>query len=227
MKKLNGILWGLALVAVGIVFGLNALDVTHIEVFFDGWWTLFIIVPCAIEIISGKDRMGGFIGLLIGVVLLLAAQDVIEFSLVWKLAVPAIIVLVGVRIIWSSLFSSKAAKAAKKLAEKAGDKAQHCATFSGVDVNYDGMNFTAADLTAVFGGVKCDLRKAVIGEDVYINVCSVFGGVDILIPDDVDVKTSVNCIFGGVSNKKPKSDTAAVHTIYITGNCLFGGVDIK
>ena len=32
----------------GVIFGLNALEITDINIFFDGWWTLFIIVPCFI-----------------------------------------------------------------------------------------------------------------------------------------------------------------------------------
>ena len=50
-------------------------------------------------------------------------------------------------------------------------------------------------------------------------------GIDILVPDNVNVKVSSNCIFGGISNK------TAVHkdapTIYVSGTCMFGGVEIK
>ena len=44
MKKTGKIIWGVAFIAAGIVFALNAFGITHIELFFDGWWTLFIIV---------------------------------------------------------------------------------------------------------------------------------------------------------------------------------------
>ena len=37
-------LWGIALLAVSAVLTLNAFGITNIEIFFDGWWTLFIIV---------------------------------------------------------------------------------------------------------------------------------------------------------------------------------------
>ena len=35
--KSNNIIWGFILIAVGIIFGLNALDITDINIFFDGW----------------------------------------------------------------------------------------------------------------------------------------------------------------------------------------------
>ena len=49
MNKISSLLWGLVFIIVGVIFGLNALDITNINVFFDGWWTLFIIIPCFIE----------------------------------------------------------------------------------------------------------------------------------------------------------------------------------
>ena len=56
MKKISSILWGIVLVAVGVLLALNALNVTHIDVFFDGWWTLFLIVPCTIGLFSERER---------------------------------------------------------------------------------------------------------------------------------------------------------------------------
>ena len=52
-----------------------------------------------------------------------------------------------------------------------------------------------------------------------------FGGIDILVPENVNVKLNSSCIFGGVSNKASVYENAP--TIYINGVCLFGGVDIK
>ena len=68
MKKANSIFWGLALVAVGVFLGLNAFGITDINIFFDGWWTLFIIVPCTIGLFTDYDKTGNLIGILIGLV---------------------------------------------------------------------------------------------------------------------------------------------------------------
>ena len=92
-------------------------------------------------------------------------------------------------------------------------------------MHYDGEVFEGAELTAVFGGIKCDLRNAVIDKDCAIQVSAIFGGIDILVPDNVNVKVSSNSIFGGVSNKTAVCQNAP--TIYISGTCMFGGVDIK
>ena len=48
MNKMSNLLWGFVFIIVGVIFGLNALETTYINIFFDGWWILFIIVPCFI-----------------------------------------------------------------------------------------------------------------------------------------------------------------------------------
>ena len=80
--KISNLLWGLFLIALGTIFGLNALEITNIDIFFDGWWTLFIIVPCFIDLFNDNDKTGDIIGLIVGVSLLLACQDYIDFSLI-------------------------------------------------------------------------------------------------------------------------------------------------
>ena len=85
MKKVSRVIWGLVLVAVGVVLALNAFGVTNIEILFDGWWTLFLIFPCAVSLFTEKDKLNSLLGILFGVFLLLCARDVLDFSMLWKL----------------------------------------------------------------------------------------------------------------------------------------------
>ena len=107
MKKARGILWGIVLIAVGVIYGLQVLGVISGIVLFDGWWTLFIIVPCTIGLITDRDKTGSIIGICVGVILLLWRQDVIDTAMIWKLLVPAIVIIIGIRILITSIFSKK------------------------------------------------------------------------------------------------------------------------
>lgn len=225
MKKVSSILWGIVLIAAGTIFALNAANITDIDVFFDGWWTLFIIIPCAISLFTEREKTGNIIGIAIGVFLLLCCQDVLRFSMLWKLLVPAIIVLIGFKMVFTGLFGNKANEIMKKLKQDGKEPKAGCATFSSYDMNYDGEVFEGAALTATFGGIKCDLRNATIDKDCAIQVSAIFGGIDILVPDNVNVKVSSNSIFGGISNKTSFHQNAP--TIYVSGTCMFGGVEIK
>lgn len=225
MKKISRAVWGILLIAVGALFALNALKITNVDVFFDGWWTVFIIVPCAVGLFTERDKTGNLIGLAVGVVLLLASQGIIRFSLLWKLFVPAIIVIVGLKLVLSAFSGNRAAEIMTAVKQEGGRAKVGCATFSGCDLNFDGEVFEGAELSATFGGLQCDLRGAIIEKDCAIRVSAVFGGVDILVPAGINVKVSTTCLFGGVSNKTALSKNAP--TLYVTGTCLFGGVDIK
>ena len=202
MNNIKNILWGIILVIIGVIIGLNTIGITDIDIFFDGWWTLVIIVPCFIGLFTNKDKTGNIIGLLVGVILLLGMQNIIDFNLIWKLLLPSIIVIIGLSLIFKNTFNSKINNEIKKLNNKNTKDNEYCATFSGQRIDFPNEEFKGATLNSVFGSITCDLREAKIKEDVVINASSVFGGIDIIVPDDVNIKIKSNSIFGGVNNKK-------------------------
>lgn len=227
MKKFKSIIWGIVLVAVGVIVALNALEITDIDIFFEGWWTLFIIIPCFIGIFTSKDKYSNILGLALGVFLLLCCQDILEFSMLWKLGLPVIIVAVGLKMIFGGLFKRKSEKVIENIQINGGDTKKFGATFSGTNANFSGEMFYGTELNAVFGGVDCDLRGAFIEQDCVIKANAIFGGIDIYVPEGVNVKVHSTSIFGGVDSKKHKNSPENPHTIFINANCLFGGIDIK
>lgn len=227
MKKFGNILWGIILIIIGLIIGGNALGITNINIFFDGWWTLFIIIPCFIGLIKDEEKTGSIIGLVIGIALLLGCQDILDFDLIWKLAFPAILVIVGISMIFKDTIGSKVNEEIKKLSKNRNNICECCATFSSQNVKIENEKFAGADLTAVFGGVKYDLKNAIIDSDVVINASCTFGGIEIYVPSNVKIKIKSTSIFGGVENKSNTQVDENSHTIYINGTALFGGVDVK
>jgi len=226
MKRFGNLLWGLVFIAVGTIFALNALEITNINIFFDGWWTLFIIVPCFIGFVKGPKRLGDFIGLVIGIALLLCVRGYITFSIIRKLAIPFILIIVGLTLIFKDFFYSKINEKIKQLNKS--DLKEYAATFSGNKINMENQVFDGAELTAVFGGVDMNLNGAIINGEQIINATAIFGGIDIKVPANVNVKVKSTSIFGGVDNKVTNSkDESNVPTIYVNAFCMFGGVDIK
>ena len=63
MKDKGNLIWGIILIVVGLIIGLNSLGIANINIFFDGWWTLFIIIPSLADIIKKQTKqaiMDGF-----------------------------------------------------------------------------------------------------------------------------------------------------------------------
>lgn len=228
MKKTENVLWGIVLIVLGIVIGGKATGLFDVNIFFNGWWTLFIIIPCFIGLFKEREKTGSLIGLGIGIVLLLGTRNVIDFNMVSKLILPAILVILGISLIFKDTFNKKISDEIKKINKSNKNDNEYCATFSGQELKCDNEEFKGATLTAVFGGIEYDLRNALIKEDVVINATAIFGGIDIFVPDNIKVKIKSTSIFGGVDDKKITNQTNEdMHTIYINASCIFGGVDIK
>lgn len=229
MKMVSNYIWGLFLILVGIILGLNSFGVTNINLFFDGWWTVFIIAPSLNGLIKGEDRTGALIGLIIGVFLLLSCQDVLDFKLFVKLFIPAILIIIGLSIIFKDKVKNVAVKKMGKINAKEIDMEHtYTSTFSEEKINLDNEKLENCSINSIFGSVSLDLRNVVIDEDVVINNYVVFGGVTIKVPKDVNIVVNTTSIFGGVDNKTGRNKSKEnVKTIYIEGTILFGGIDIK
>ena len=184
-------------------------------------------MPSFVGLITDDDKTGNAVWMVIGLLLLAGANDIINFDLIWKMIVPIIIVIVGLSLIFKDTFNSSVSKSIKKLNSKINKDEGINATFSNQNIKLDDEEFKGTNLNAIFGGIKLDLRNATIKDDVVINACSVFGGIDILVPDGYKVKIKSSSLFGGVSNNKRSKTTEKSKTIFIDANCLFGGVTIK
>lgn len=227
MKRISSVLWGVVLIAVGVVLALNAFEITRINLFFDGWWTLIIIVPSVIGLFTDYDKSGSIIGICIGVFLLLCCQGVLNFGMFWKLLIPMIVVVIGVKMILGNLSGDKGEQVFKRLKAENGEIRNGAAVFSGATMDYTGEVFEGAELEAVFGGMKCDLRNAVIQSNCVIHASAVFGGIDIYVPENVNVKVNSHSIFGGVSGKEHRNHPENSYTLYLNATCMFGGVEVK
>lgn len=224
MNNITKILWGFAFVAIGVIIGTNSFGLTNINIFFDGWWTLFIIIPSLIGLFNFKeDKIHNIVGLMIGIFLLLAAQDIISFYMVAKLIVPMILVGIGLSLIFNNTIKSNVSKKVKEARNK--DQEVIVATFSEQKVIAE-EKFLNGHLEAIFGSVYLDLRKAKLEKESTISASAIFGGIEIILPENVKVVVKRTAIFGGVQNKTLSSKDAT-KTLYIEAFALFGGVDLK
>ncbi len=224
MGKVRNWLWGLVLIALGVIWGINALGIMDINIFFPGWWALFIIVPCFIDLFRpNNDKTGDLIGIGVGACLMLACLGLLDFEMIWKLVVPVALIVIGVSLILNGMMRKKKFVDAKPIE---GEKKEFVAVFNGLKVDFDNMEFKGAKLESVFGGVKCDLRGAKIEDGALIEASAIFGGIDLFVPEDVKVEVGSTSVFGGVSNHH-KAKTEAKKTVYIDATSLFGGVEVK
>lgn len=225
MKKISNVLWGLLFIVIGIIWILNVTEIVNINLFFRGWWTLFIIVPSIFGIVEKPKDISGYIFLLIGLMLFALARDLISFVLISKLILPLLLIFIGISILFKNAFNGKISKKINEV-DKDGMEI-YSATFSDNRVKLSGDEFKNARLDATFGSVTLDLSECNITKDGVITASAIFAGVDIIVPDNVNVKVKSTGIFGGTSNKSKNKNEDERKTIYIESFALFGGVEIK
>lgn len=226
MKDYTKYIIGFLLIFIGLILGLNAFGITNINLFFSGWWTLFIIIPSLVGLINDKEKTSSLIFLIIGVWLFLAERDLIEYELLIKLLLPVILISIGLLLVFKDVLSING-KEIKKINANNKESNNYIAVFGSQDLKFEDEKVENLDLKSLFGGIKLDLRDAKIEKDIVINTLSVFGGIDIYVPDDVKVKVSSTPFFGGVEVKRGKQSNNKEVTIYLNSVCIFGGVDVK
>lgn len=197
-KQIFGIVLGALLIACGVLYVLNLLGVTDTAISLDGWWTLFIILPCLSGVFTSRDKLLSLFGLAVGVLLLLAARGVFSYAMSGKIMVPVLVVLLGCKLI---------VKAVRPVAKS--DEPEHVAASQKVTAffcesrtDFCGETLTAAKVSSIFGGASCNLLNADITEKSVVQVSCIFGGVNLLVPEDVVIRNEASCIFGGISDRR-------------------------
>ncbi|MCR5445368.1 MAG: cell wall-active antibiotics response protein [Bacteroidales bacterium] len=227
-KLIGGIL--LLLLGIGLM-----LEVTHLIDFnFEGWWTAFIIIPCLISFFNSKNKTMPLIGVGTGVLLLLATRGIISWNDMWRYLICIVFIIWGIMLIFSRRSSIGCSAADKKNVEELKQINQDGRTIRQINASFGkqyfefaGQRFEGARAQCSFGFVSIDLRHADILDGAVIDIECSFGGMEIIVGDDVIVKQAIDASFAGVECKEHLQSTANTKTIYLKGHCAFGGIEIK
>ena len=103
------------------------------------------------------------------------------------------------------------------------------AAFGGVERRNTSKSFTGADLTAAFGGSELDLRDAeVANRPARINAVALFGGVDIVVPREWNVRMEVLPILGAATDERARTENVNDEVdLVVTGFVAFGGISVS
>ena len=209
---------GLAAVAIGSLLLLRNLHVISFDYWGELWGGflsfLLILVGCII-LVKRSRWIWGLLFLSAGATIGLRALHIVDVNF-WQIVWPILFIAVGFAVLFSLVKDGKISKT----------KAKHmAAAWSGQSEKVEGK-YTGGTVSSVFGGVDLDLRQADIKDGAVIEVFVLFGGVDIIAPNDVVVKNEATAIFGGIDDKT-NPGAKAKKTLYIRGECFFGGIELK
>ena len=217
--------FGVTIAAFGGILLLQNLEIINFDswhVFWGTFWAAGMVLAGLLTLLSSRSpapRVWGLLLMTIGVSIGLGAYGVINIS-AWKIFWPVMLIAIGLMV---SVGSGGRKRSKKSVADDGSN--EKVAIFYGEESRVKG-DYAGGSATAIFGGVELDLRQAKIKDGAVVDIFTLCGGVSLSLPDDVIVKNEVRGILGG-SEDKTVSKSSAKKTIYLRGECVLGGLEVK
>lgn len=240
--RFGGSLMGLFVVLVGTLFLLRNLGFVYVEHLW-AYWPVILIALGIARLADSRRAHGRLWGIMIAVagVLLLAGNLGRIPGNVWNYIWPVLIIWFGITMLIGRGPRGRAWQDRRhrrwrnpnlsmgKISNGNSDYLREVAVFGGIRKRIVSQNFQGGEVKAVFGGVELDLRPAmIIKDEIEIEADSVFGGVDITVPENWRVVVEGQGVFGGYEDKTSHTTSeSAGPRVLITGSAVFGGVTVK
>ena len=225
-KPKNHYLLAFIFIIIGALFLLNNLGFASFDLTIGTWWPLILIVLGLHQLVASRfTNLFSLILLLIGGCLQLRQLGLID-SAQLRLGWPLLLIFLGLLLLVGF------GKGNKRLAETSSQSVVDILVlFGGIERQIASSSFLGGNATALFGGAKLDLTGSQLGEGVQVlNVQALFGGVELILPEDWTIEIRGIPIFGGIEdkrNKQVRSDAEAGAKLLINTFVAFGGIELK
>lgn len=210
---------GLAIIGVGIGFLLDNLAVFDFSQYVSEWWPLAVIFVGLLVFMNDiRSYLWSLLIVGFGILLQLKVLGIADIN-PWQFFWPVVIIFIGVSVILN--------RSAMRLRVSKAERDDATAVLGGSDVRSTSEDFKGSKVSAILGGVKLDLRKATIKKEATIEVFSFWGGVELVVPRNVIIKNKTAVVMGGVDDKTEQEAGKDAPVLYITGDVIMAGVEIK
>jgi hypothetical protein len=210
-------LWiGLVLLTLGVFGVLDAVGVLDAATTLALWWPAAVIgLGLAAMIAMRRVSFWPVLITVFGVVLLFDQQGWISGALIG----PAVFILIGGAVL---------AGLARNKTAMHRDRRAPVAVFSGAKTVDRSEHLDHTDVTAVFGGATLDLREAHVDDVATVDALALFGGVQVVVPEQWRVSVSGLPFFGGYDDKTSGNGSLPPDAplVKVNATAIFGGVEV-
>jgi predicted membrane protein len=231
---------GAGIAIFGFVLMLDRLRIVDADFVLRFWPLIFVAIGLQrfFNPRPGRSNTQGIIWMAFGGWLLLNTLGAFRVP-VWDMIWPVALIWFGAHLMQRTSVSAgdgSGASATADAAHPASDRVFIVAALSGVKRSSMSSHFRGGELTAFMGGGQVDLRQATIppGEEAVLDIFSVMGGFEIIVPQHWVILTPLMPIMGGIDDKRlaPPPGTSdvggqAAPRLVLRGFVLMGGVTIR
>ncbi len=222
---------GLIIIAVGVIFTLDNLDIIYARDYLR-YWPALLIVYGVVRILQPHSRGGNFWGVVlvfVGSAMLIDRLDIFYFRL-WDFW-PLLLVALGAMMILRTGYRRRGDNAVADEGEQPSDSSSFVnasAILGGSRRNVHTTDFRGGELTAVMGGCDIDLRNASIANSpAVLDVFAFWGGIEIKVPQAWTVSFEGTPILGGYDDKTFHQMADVGQRLIIRGTIVMGGVEVR
>jgi predicted membrane protein len=206
---------GIFLVLLGAFFLLDNFGIIPSLPWWVISWQMLLIVIGVFNLITG-NRSAAIILIGIGGIFLFTEFYPFSFRDWW----PLILVIIGL----SFIFRQKTMTKGSVFEENYFDSLN---VFGGGNQRVTSHKLEGGKVTAIFGGADIDLRDSRPVDGATIDIFALFGGCEIKVPADWNIKSTVSPILGGFADNRPQQNNSDGPVVYLKGTAIFGGAEIK
>lgn len=217
-------LFGLMVIAVGVLFTLDNLDVIDARAYLQYWPAGLVAIGLLKLYHAAREGQGWFGGLVfvsIGAWMLI--EQIVYFRIDARDVMPLFLVFLGGYMVWRGFGGGRPPRRSDGQSNFSA-----LAIMGGVVRRCNAQAFRGADLTAVMGGIKLDLADTRMeGDSATVEVFAFWGGIEIYVPPDWTVTSKVTTLLGGFVDKRRPTSVVPTKTLIVQGMVVMGGIEVK
>lgn len=234
---------GIVLIVIGVLFLLSKIPMT--AALFPSWfftWPMILIAIGLVTALKSKFRNPAwFIMMIIGGYFLMLNNNLISINL-RPYIFPLGLILLGIFIIikknrrcptYKGKFNHWQHDNVRQVTDENIDSSEDIlnvnSIFGNIERNVFSKNFKGGTISSVFGGAQINFTQADFEGTAIIDVSVIFGGVDIIIPSNWNLKNEMSVVFGGIEDRRAVTNNVneSGKTLILKGDIVFGGIEIK
>ena len=222
------VLMGVLVIAIGLLFLLDNLDIIEVHEALAFWPLVFIFAGVAklLDTTTPNGYLIGLAGIGIGTAMILNRLGIVYFS--WRQAWPLVLIAVGAMVVYRAMTGNQKPMHGV-IDDRPGETTQMVdvtAVLGGFERRVHTQDFRGGEITAVMGGCTLDMRGASMQGEATINVFAFWGGVTIKCPPDWTVVLQGTPIMGGFEEKTVTPPDNSKRLV-IRGYAIMGGVEVR